>query len=377
MRQPHLLLLVILGFIIPLSPAQLAAQTGAPVQIGVVSFTSAAEWEGGTRDELLVTNNGGGELRLAVGATQGVFESGLLPTNFRANAVGAVWRGTVPAGTQMALEVRGGPSGDQLGEWQALVAGDARSKSDDGALALESVIALPADSNFVQIRATLSTSAANASPELEEISLSYLNTTVGPSQASGLPRVQALAGAATMTPAPQIVERLAWSGGVTPAARVVRQVPRGVIIHQIGTDTIDNPLPFLRALLAYQTKTLGWEDLPFHYIIDRDGTIYEGHAGGPTGFISRLAGGDTAVHVALIGNSAPTGATQVAMQGLLAWVCQAYDIAPLGTHSTAQSTGTPAVTRDNIAAHADVVSDAGDPSSALRTLMQGCGGKVF
>ena len=64
-------------------------------------------------------------------------------------------------------------------------------------------------------------------------------------------------------------------------------------------------LPYLRALAAFDTQVLGWDDLPFHFIVDRDGTIYEGRAGGPTAAVPRLSGGDAAVHVALIGSSSP------------------------------------------------------------------------
>ena len=50
-------------------PGLVVAQTGAPVQIGVVSFTKVTEWEAGMLKSLLVTNKAGGELRRDAAAT--------------------------------------------------------------------------------------------------------------------------------------------------------------------------------------------------------------------------------------------------------------------------------------------------------------------
>src|SRR5262245_39835889 len=180
-----------------------AAQSPAP-RIGTVKLSTVAEWQTGARDGLLVSNNQDGELRLVEDRPQGTFDSGLLKTDFPFNALGAVWRAEAPPGTSLTLEVRGGPTAEQLSNWQPLVAGDARSQSDDGALTIESVRPFPAGSAFLQLRATFNTTVANASPVLSEINLSYVSASVGPARPDGLPRVPATSGAATLTPPPRI-----------------------------------------------------------------------------------------------------------------------------------------------------------------------------
>jgi N-acetylmuramoyl-L-alanine amidase/Family of unknown function (DUF5719) len=365
----RVLLLVItatLGGVVSLSRApELAAQSLAP-QIGTVKLSTVAEWQTGTREGLLISNNQDGELRLAEDRREGIFDSGLIKTDFPFNALGAVWRAEGPQGTSLKLEVRGGPTADQLSDWQPLVAGDARSQSDDGALTVESVHPFPSGSAFLQFRATFNTTVANASPVISEINLSYISAAVGPARPDGLPRVPAVSGAATLTTPPRIVQRLNWFNA--PNVQIARQAPRGIVLHQIGADDLAEPLPFLRALAAFDTQVLGWDDIPFHFIIDRDGTIYEGHAGGPTATVSRLAGGDAAIQVALIGSTVAPDAQQSALAGLLAWLGQAYGIAPLGQHMVAQVGGAP-VSRQNIAAHAEIVGDAADPSAELRSIM--------
>ena len=344
----------------------LAAQTSAQVQIGEVSLSKLADWQRGTLDGLLISNNADGELRLSDSSKSGTFISDVARTDFSFNAVGAVWKAIVPVSTTIQLEVRGGPTPEDTAAavWQPLPIGDARSQTDDGAMALESVRVFPPATTFLQFRATLSTAATNASPELQEITLSYLDATDGPPRAAGLPRVPAPYGPVTLTAPPQIIQRDSW-GATAPTVPVVRQTPRGIILHQIGADDLADAPPFLRALAAYDTQVLGWDDLPFHFVIDREGNVFAGRAGGPTAAVARFSGGDAAIHVALIGNSAPATLQQTALSSLLAWLGQAYDIAPTGEHTLAASGGAPA-TRPNIVTHFDVAPESADPSVEMR-----------
>jgi hypothetical protein len=345
----------------------LAAQPPRP-QIGKAGFSTVVEWQSGTREGLLISNNDNGELRLAEGRVQGVFTSSPIKADFPFSAAGAVWRAEVPPGTRLILELRGGPTTDQLGAWLPLVAGDARSQSDDGALALESVRAFPPDTAFLQVRATFSSEVANASPVLSELTISYIRVEApaGAAQPAGLTRVPAPYGPPTRTPAPRIILRSTWAG--QSGGPIARQEPHGIILHQIGLDDPSDPLRFLRALLAYHTDVLGWNDMPFHFVIDQAGTIYEGHSGGPTAEVVRLAGGDAAIHIALVGSGAPSAPAQDALVGLLAWLGEAYDIPPLGQHPVAPPGAAPTV-RPNIVAHNQIAPDASDPTPALQALV--------
>jgi hypothetical protein len=368
MRRALLLFILVLlagGALFVRAPS-LAAQTSIQVQIGKLSISKVADWQRGTLDGLLISNNADGELRLADTSTSGTYTSDVVRTDFSFNAIGAVWKAAVPLSTTLKLEVRGGPTPGETGAaaWQPLPIGDARSQTDDGAMALESVRVFSDTTTFAQFRATLSTAANNTSPELQEITLSYLDATDGPPRAAGLPRVPAPYGPVTLTTPPQIIQRDSW-GAAAPAAPIVRQTPRGIILHQIGADDLADAPPFLRALAAYDTQVLGWDDLPFHFVIDRDGNIYAGRAGGPTSAVSRFSGGDSAIQVALIGSSAPPTPQQAALASLLAWLGQAYAIAPTGQHTLAASAGA-TTTRPNIVTHFDIAPESADPPAAVR-----------
>ena len=58
----------------------LAAQTSVDVQIGNVTFSKLADWQRGTLDGLLISNNADGELRLADTAKSGTFTSDVVRT---------------------------------------------------------------------------------------------------------------------------------------------------------------------------------------------------------------------------------------------------------------------------------------------------------
>ncbi len=378
MRRRTLLLIAVAILFATGRPAYLSAQAtpAAPVQIQKIVFSTVAEWQRSERrDGLQITNNADGELRLADvgeqirrddGTVEGVFESTVISTTVSFSAIGAVWHADVPPGTDMLLEVRGGATIAELGAYRPVAAGDARPNEDGNATATEAVIPFAAGSGAVQVRITLRANprAPNASPILSDLTLSLIDASAGPPQVLGLPLTTAVGGQATLTAAPQLVPRYSWSGGTPPALRSARRAPNGIVLHQIGNDTIENPLPFLRATLAYQRQVLEWEDMPFHYVIDRDGTIYEGRSGGPASVVPRLAGGLTVAHVALIGSSAPPPQQRVALNQLLAWLGEAYGIPPLGQRSVQISGATIVV--PNIASHTELVPEAADPSPQLR-----------
>jgi hypothetical protein len=379
-RRTPLLIAAVILFVVGW-PAHLSAQAtpAAPVQIQKIVFSTVAEWErSARRDGLQVTNNADGELRLADtgaqlrradGTVEGIFESEVISTTATFSAIGAVWRADVPPGTELLLEVRGGATRETLGSYRLLPGGDAHPQEDGDAIATEAVVSFPAGSGVLQLRATLRASpqAPNASPLLSDITISAIDASAGPPQVLGLPLTSPIYGPATLTAPPQLVARYSWSGGTPPAVRGARRAPQSILLHQIGDNSVENPLPFLRATLAYQQQVLEWDDTPFHFVIDRDGNIYEGRSGGPASVVPRLAGGLTAVHVALIGDGAPPALQRTALSRLLAWLGEAYAIAPLGQRSV--NIGGTAIVVPNVATHAEVVPEAADPSSALNDLI--------
>jgi hypothetical protein len=365
-------------------------QQGPTAQVAEWTITSARDWQRGVVSGLIISNNAGGELRLEADQAQGSFISQPFSTTFTLNAAGAFWRADLSQGTDISLELRGratppppdsndaendAESDGAWGPWQRLEAGDARSQAEDGAFATPDVLVFPPDTRYLQLRATLSSDIPQASPVLNKITIAYLNTMPGPPTSPGLPRSPIIFGTQTLTPRPQVVERSTWSGSEIGAGPI-RANPRGIILHQVDPYSIpdevvqfDDTLPYLRALATYQSDVLGWDDMSYHYLIDQSGTLYEGRIGGPTSAVLRLSAGDDAIHVALIGdlNEAPTAAAQQTLVDLLAWLGQAYDIAPTGQHAVLD--GEALFERPNISGHNEVAPEAPDPGAPFSTLL--------
>lgn len=335
---------------------------------------TVTDWQAGRLAGVLVTNNSGGELRLATDQLEGVYVSEPLPARFPFNAVGAEWRAEVPLSTTLTLEVRGRaslpPPEEVLSDagwspWFELQSGDARSLSNDGAFAIPDVLEFPPDTSYLQLRVRFASISVLESPVLNSITLHYLNTIEGPPTSPGLPQVPASTSSRTLTTPPTLVQRSLWNAR-REATAPTRATPRGIIVHQVNvTSGLTETLALLRALTAYQTEVLGWEDLAYHYLIDREGTLYEGRLGGATAFVPRLSGGDTAIHIAMINPAEQPlePAAQQTLVQLLAWLGQTYDLPPNGEHQILVDGELQM--RPTIAGHNQVAPEAPDPAAPL------------
>ncbi len=81
-----------------------------------------------------------------------------------------------------------------------------------------------------------------------------------------------------------------------------------IVIHHTGENVLTrnskrSPKEIMRAIYYYHTITRGWGDIGYNYVIDKNGNIYEGRAGGP-----KAVGAHVAYHnigtigISLMGN---------------------------------------------------------------------------
>jgi len=104
---------------------------------------------------------------------------------------------------------------------------------------------------------------------------------------------------------PKIVEQFDAQGNRLRWPLEENKTTRKFIVHHTGevTDETRDPMELMRAIYYYHTITRGWGDIGYHYVIDKQGNIYEGRAGGAT-----MVGAHTALHnvgsvgISLMGN---------------------------------------------------------------------------
>ena len=267
---------ILLIVIIAVSTDFLAAQE-AITRGGDWVQTTAADFEAGVGQGIRVTREDDGELCLATGETTGVFTSTVGSAAFPFNAVGAHWLAEVPPGTQLAVAVRVSPDGAAWSLWHDIVEVE---RGQDGRFCGENLI-MTEGGRYLQYRLTMQAGTPSLSPNLSEITLTYIDSTAGPDLAEAKAAAQGEI-SAQGAPQPSIIPRSGWGaneGYMTwpPEYHPVRKI---IVHHTVTQNYAPDPPSTIRAIYYYHAVTLGWGDIGYNYLVDWQGNIYEGRYGG-------------------------------------------------------------------------------------------------
>lgn len=308
-------LLPLLLALLPLTTFAAPPPQAPAVQTGSWTHTELNDWLAGSFTNTFVD---GSVLRLQDGQTSGEYLSAALQAPFGFNAGVVSWTATVGDGQALTIDVRSSVDGQTWDDWRRAQAGAQR-----GSNAVSQVFVFKSFTSYLQYRVGFT--ANSGSPALDTIKLTYLSSTAGPSLADIVGRVP-LAGPATLTPAPEAVGRSEWAGA-QPQATIERQQPSRVEVAQLAAPVDDpNPVATLRALRYVSQTILNQPDLPYHYVIDGQGNVYEGR-GSAT---ERITGVDSGiVRIAVFANAEAEGVSEAAQARLidvLSWLSASYRI---------------------------------------------------
>ena len=196
---------------------------------------------------------------------------------------------------------------------------------------------------YVQVRAEAGAGAPAALTKVRVVALDPAVDGPAPAGRAGGTAAGAAPAARTTRLAAglDIVTRKEWGAdeslrGARPEYAKVRMI----FVHHTasGNDYTQAEAPaVMRAIYAYHTRSLGWGDIGYNFLIDRFGTIYEGRYGGVRkgvigaqvlGFNRGSAG------VSVIGNfaaDAPPAEALASLEKLLAWKLKLDHLQPTGT----------------------------------------------
>ncbi len=254
-----------------------------------------------------------------------------LRCDFPFNALESWWDCDLPPDSSLDFFIRTRAEGAEWGDWIHLHSDDHARDDADRETSRDLVIVSPASQLQYRIEATAN--RANALPTLQAFVLTAVNTIddgLAPVEA------QAVSGATV-----KIIPRSGWGADERlrfdkknkeiwpPEYRPIQKV---VIHHTVTDDPDPTPSATVRAIYQYHAVARGWGDIGYNYLIDPNGTIYEGRYGG-----SGVVGGHTygynngSMGISMLGtyvNHTITDGARAALKALIR--AKAGDLDPLG-----------------------------------------------
>jgi len=328
--------------------------TTPPETIGGSFVSAGADFESGTLSGTdIAPTPAGGVMALALQPSQqqGGYLSEPREAGIDFNALGLHWKADLPQGTRVDAEVRFSRDGDSWGDWLKVDA-DEQDLPDhiaETASAGETIgqLVFADQARFFQYRLDLKGNAAGETPGVTRLTASYIDSKgyhETPFSVAGISRgAGALLNPSPADAAPTVISRAAWGADESKMQWDPEYSPaRKIIIHHTaGSNSYDpDPAATIRAIYYYHALPvpeggLGWGDIGYNFLIDREGRIYEGRYGGDNVIAGHALGWNTGtIGIAAMGNNEEadiTSATYNAFIELMVWKSNSSLIDPLGS----------------------------------------------
>ncbi|MCA9930350.1 MAG: N-acetylmuramoyl-L-alanine amidase [Anaerolineales bacterium] len=205
------------------------------------------------------------------------------------NAIVPQWQSNLPEGSSLALQVRTRSAVGVWSDWFEIHESDDWTLPEDE-MSIGDMVAVPeADVTHTHIQFTISMSRyiSSASPVLEKLTLTFIDSTAGPTAAEMLAQQQAIDAELGLRsyqvsgyPRPTVISREVWCLSVDcdytdgleyhPASHMV-------VHHTVSNNGSSNWAAVVRAIWSFHTYSREWGDIGYNYLVDMNGVIYEGH----------------------------------------------------------------------------------------------------
>lgn len=141
---------------------------------------------------------------------------------------------------------------------------------------------------------------------------------------------------ARAVPTPSIITRAQW-GARPPASPFRRHQPVRITLHHEGVvfdGSIPTP-PYLRKVQRWSIEDRKWPDIPYHYLIDRAGLMYQGRPVTAVGDTSTAYNPTGHALIAVLGQydqQQPVQRQLDALVALIAWLADSLHIPVTAIH---------------------------------------------
>ncbi|HQF63808.1 MAG TPA: N-acetylmuramoyl-L-alanine amidase [Anaerolineaceae bacterium] len=194
---------------------------------------------------------------------------------------------------KMGYEIRTSADGDTWSEWIDVMAIEEDIIFANGYFngPLIFIPQIEGPHTFIQFSITLDRPALEAKAEISNTSFFLIDTSNGPSMEDVLKQQQEIDkdsngenNSTNTVPKPPVISRTAWGcpeGQGSPRYPPQYATVHHIIIHHTATPNYDtNWASRVRAIWEYHANFYGWGDIGYNFLVDPNGNIYEGRAGG-------------------------------------------------------------------------------------------------
>lgn len=285
---------------------------------GLANLTlTARDFVRGSGDGFAVTDKG---LALAETAVTAIFTSSALQAPIPFNIIVPQWHDDVPDGSSLEISLRSHAGDGLWTDWQEIHENhDWMDENDDTAVGSMFLIPdLHTTHAFVQVRVSLGRYAGDPTPVLQDLTLTFIDTSDAPTTAEALAQQQALDAAQGLAPEavesfpkPTVISRQVWCPypGNDPQdcfPSVTYYPVTHLILHHTVTSNTYLPgesLAIVQAIWRFHTYRNGWGDIGYQYLVDLYGVGFEGRYGGDDVVGIHATGANAgSMAVSLIGN---------------------------------------------------------------------------
>ncbi|WP_378177311.1 N-acetylmuramoyl-L-alanine amidase [Aquimarina sp. SS2-1] len=134
---------------------------------------------------------------------------------------------------------------------------------------------------------------------------------------------------------PSVVSRSQWGARPPSSSFSTSQVTHLIVHHEFGSNSSNDWAARVRSVQNFHMNSNGWSDIGYNFLIDPNGIIYEGRAGGDNTVGAHFCGRNrNTMGVCMLGNyssATPKTATQNSLKKLLAWKASKENINPVGS----------------------------------------------
>lgn len=234
-------------------------------------------------------------------------------------ALSAKWSAVITPQAKLTVSLRSSANNNDWSEWQlSSLDGDPRTQAG--------LFFFPPTSKFIQYRVEMERDGKRNSPLLKNIKFRFISP--GATPKNDLADLNDQAGG-------KITRRKFWACPDVSNIRPKLQHSKitHLIVHHTATanDAKDWPA-MVRCIWNFHAYTNGWRDLGYHFLIDPNGVIYEGRAGGENVIGSHFSCANTGtVGIAMLGNfmtEAPTPKARQSLEILLNRECAKLRLKP-------------------------------------------------